>query len=131
MLADLVSEYIRTLCASGETQKQLAETLHLDQSTLNRIISGKRKVEFLTIGTFDKMFPQAQISLTGGPVTIGPAVTGDRNTVTGVNNFFSPSGGAAAAPPEVTAVLSSPLPPSEKAAILRALYHPAESEVQK
>ena len=130
MLADLVTEYIRQQYAAGKTQEEIGKSLNVPHAIINRIISGKRSAAKMYIGTFDKMFPKAVVSLTGSPVTIGPAVTGDRNTVTGVNNFFSPSGGAAA-PPEVAAVLSSPLPPSEKAAILHEIYALKNRKEQK
>ena len=131
MLAQMVTEYVRGLYDAGKTQEQIARELHTDHPTINRLLSGKIKGENLKIGTFDKMFPAATVSLTGGGVTVGDHNAGPVAGIHAGDNFFSPPPGGAPVPPEVGAVLSSALPAAEKAAILRALYHPQESEVQK
>lgn len=69
MLADQILEHIKTEYNKGRaTQQEIADALHVNQQTINRLLSGKRSAEGLTIGTFDKMFPRAEIKLTGGTV---------------------------------------------------------------
>ena len=129
MLADQIKDYIDSLYRSGVTQTFIARKLNVDEPMINRLISGKRVAADIKIGTFDKMFPAAVVSLTGGPVTVGDHNAGPVAGIHVGDNFLA--GNAGPVPPEVSAVLASGLPPAEKAAILRALYHPAESEVQK
>ena len=83
MLADMVTEYIRQQYAAGKTQAKIAEELNVDNPTINRIISGKRKVELLTIGTFQKMFPHAAVDLRGAALIHAPQ---NRGNVVGINN---------------------------------------------
>ena len=74
-----------------QTQEEIARKLNVPFSTVNVLLSGKRKVSGLRLGTFDKMFPNATIDLFGK----GNAICGNNNTAvsgnhnaTG-NNFFN------------------------------------------
>ena len=85
MLADQILEYIKTEYSNGRsTQQEIADTLHVDQQTINRLLSGKRKPDGLTVGTFDKMFPHAKIDLTGTSAII--SAPQNSGAVVGVNN---------------------------------------------
>ena len=60
MLAEQIINYIREEYSKGRTtQQEIAAALHVDQQTINRLLSGKRTADGLTVGTFDKMFPKA------------------------------------------------------------------------
>ena len=85
MLADQILKYIKEEYAKGRTtQQKIADGLHVDHQTINRLLSGKRKPDGLTVGTFDKMFPHAKIDLSGtNAVFSAPQNSG---AVVGVNN---------------------------------------------
>ena len=85
MLAEKIIEYVKSEYNGGQlTQQEIAEALNVDQQTINRLLSGKRKAAGLTVGTFDKMFPKAKIDLTGANAVISaPSNSGN---VVGVNN---------------------------------------------
>ena len=85
MLADQILKYIKEEYAKGRTtQQEIADTLHVDQQTINRLLSGKRKPDGLTVGTFDKMFPHAKIDLSGTNAVI--SAPQNSGAVVGVNN---------------------------------------------
>lgn len=80
MLADQILEHIKEEYSKGRTtQQEIAEALNVDQQTINRLLSGKRKPEGLTVGTFDKMFPRAEIKLSGGTIS-APTINNGNNT---------------------------------------------------
>ena len=111
MLAEKIIEYVKSEYNGGQlTQQEIAEALNVDHQTINRLLSGKRKPEGLTIGTFDKMFPRAEIKLTGGTVH---APTINNGTNSGVI-----TGGVHLCDERITrildALMSSDLPPESK-----------------
>ena len=111
MLADQILEYIKTEYSNGRsTQQEIADTLHVDQQTINRLLSGKRKPDGLTIGTFDKMFPRAEVKLTGGAINAPTINTG--------NNSGVITGGVHVCEDRINrildALMSSDLPPESK-----------------
>ena len=85
MLAEQIINYIREEYSKGRTtQQEIATALNVDHQTINRLLSGKRSADGLTVGTFDKMFPKAKIDLTGTNAVISaPSNSGN---VVGVNN---------------------------------------------
>ena len=111
MLAEKIIEYVKSEYNGGQlTQQEIAEALNVDHQTINRLLSGKRKPEGLTIGTFDKMFPRAEIKLTGGTVH---APTINNGTNSGII-----TGGIHSSEERITrildALMSSDLPPESK-----------------
>lgn len=111
MLAEKIIEYVKSEYNGGQlTQQEIAEALNVDHQTINRLLSGKRKPEGLTIGTFDKMFPRAEIKLTGGTVN---APTINNGTNSGII-----TGGIHSSEERITrildALMSSDLPPESK-----------------
>ena len=85
MLADQILKYIKEEYAKGRTtQQEIADALHIEHPTINRLLSGKRSADGLTIGTFDKMFPHAKIDLTGTTAEI--SAPQNSGAVVGVNN---------------------------------------------
>lgn len=85
MLAEQILEYVRAEYNSGQkTQQEIADALNVEHPTINRLLSGKRSAEGLTIGTFDKMFPRARIDLTGTNAVI--SAPQNSGAVVGVNN---------------------------------------------
>lgn len=48
------------------TQQQLADRAGLTQAHIGRLLSGKSPVEKLQLGSFKKLFPEAEINLAGG-----------------------------------------------------------------
>ena len=80
MLAEQILEYVRAEYNSGQkTQQEIAESLNVEHPTINRLLSGKRTADGLTIGTFDRMFPRAEIKLTGGSVN-APTINNGTNS---------------------------------------------------
>ena len=83
MLAEQIKEYIKALNDGRKTQEELAKELHVAQSVVNRLLSGRKKVELLTISTFQKMFPDATVDLLGSAIINAPQ---NRGNVVGINN---------------------------------------------
>ena len=82
MLSEQILEYIRAEYNSGrKTQQEIADALNIEHPTINRLLSGKRKPDGLTIGTFDKMFPRAEVKLTGGAINAPTINTGNNSGV--------------------------------------------------
>ena len=111
MLAEKIIEYVKSEYNGGQlTQQEIADALNVDPPTINRLLSGKRTADGLTIGTFDKMFPRAEIKLTGGTVN---APTINNGTNSGVI-----TGGVHLCDERITrildALMSSDLPPESK-----------------
>lgn len=112
MLSDQILEHLKTEYNSGQgkTQQEIADALNVDHPTINRLLSGKRTADGLTIGTFDKMFPRAEIKLTGGTVN---APTINNGTNSGII-----TGGIHSSEERITrildALMSSDLPPESK-----------------
>ena len=111
MLAEKIIEYVRSEYNGGQlTQQEIAEALNVDHQTINRLLSGKRKAAGLTVGTFDKMFPRAEIKLTGSSIN---APTINNGTNSGVI-----TGGVHLCDERITrildALMSSDLPPESK-----------------
>ena len=80
MLAELILRYIREEYSKGRTtQQEIADALNVDHPTINRLLSGKRSAEGLTIGTFDRMFPRAEIKLTGSSIN-APTINNGTNS---------------------------------------------------
>ena len=69
MLSKQIIDYIKEMYQSGKTQQEIAAELHTDQQSINRLLSGRRVASGLTIGTFEKMFPKAEIFLHGVQVS--------------------------------------------------------------
>ncbi len=85
MLSEQILEYIRAEYDSGhKTQQEIANALNIEHPTINRLLSGKRSADGLTIGTFDKMFPHAKVDLTGTSAII--SAPQNSGAVVGVNN---------------------------------------------
>ena len=111
MLAEQILDYVRTEYNSGrKTQQEIAEALNVEHPTINRLLSGKRTADGLTIGTFDKMFPRAEIKLTGDTVH---APTINNGTNSGII-----TGGIHSREERITrildALMASDLPPESK-----------------
>lgn len=111
MLAEQIINYIREEYSKGRTtQQEIATALNVDHQTINRLLSGKRTADGLTIGTFDKMFPRAEIKLTGSSIN---APTINNGTNSGVI-----TGGVHLCDERITqildALMSSDLPPESK-----------------
>ena len=79
---DKILEAIKADYAAGITQVKLAAKYHTTQSYIQRILSGQKKIEGISLGTFSKMFPNATVDL---------GVDVQRNTRANVinNNFGS------------------------------------------
>ncbi|MDD5728265.1 MAG: helix-turn-helix transcriptional regulator [Victivallales bacterium] len=52
--------------ARSTTQQEIADRAGLSQSHVGKILSGKSPVEKIQLGTFRKLFPDADIRLSGG-----------------------------------------------------------------
>lgn len=83
MLAEQIREYLKALNDGRKTQEEMAKELHVAQSVVNRLLSGRKKFEYLSIGTFDRMFPEASIDLKGAALIHAPQ---NRGNVVGINN---------------------------------------------
>ena len=111
MLAEQIINYIREEYSKGRTtQQEIATALNVDHQTINRLLSGKRTADGLTIGTFDKMFPRAEIKLTGGTVN-APTINNGTNSGVITGGIHSSEGRITRI---LDALMSSDLPPESK-----------------
>lgn len=110
MLSDQILDYIRAAYAAGKTQQEIAKDLNTTQTTINRLLAGARSPGKLEISTFEKMFPRAEIKLTGSSIN---APTINNGTNSGVI-----TGGVHLCDERITrildALMSSDLPPESK-----------------
>ena len=60
----LVEEY-----KSGKKQTELAKEHNISQQYINRLLSGQRSCEDITLKTLEKMFPFATLNLNGNGIT--------------------------------------------------------------
>ena len=93
---------------NGETQEDIAKRLGISRTYLNRILSGKRSVDGITLKTLLRMFPAATISLDGSVVADN---SGTVNGVVGINNGTVTTDGEAFRSKAIDALLESELPP--------------------
>lgn len=64
-LSKQLSDYIRQMYADGATQDDIAKKINLPQSSVARVLSGKKDVSLMTISTLEKAFPGAVLDLSG------------------------------------------------------------------
>ena len=63
MLEEQILTSIRIDYEGGMTQVQLAEKYHTTQSYIQRILSGQQKTSGISLGQFERMFPNAKFDL--------------------------------------------------------------------
>lgn len=68
--AAAIETYIRKLYAKYQNQTVVAETLGITQAYVQQILAGKTKTGNMRIDIFDKMFPNAQVSITGDNISV-------------------------------------------------------------
>lgn len=68
------TEYIRQMYADGATQEDIAKKINLPQSSVARVLSGKKDVSLMSISTLEKAFPGAVLDLSGCAVASVPEV---------------------------------------------------------
>ena len=78
-----VFEALHALCDGKRNQEEVAKSLHVSQSYLNRLLNRKRPVSGMTLDSVQKMFPHATLNLHGD---VSLSQTGTNNGVVGVNN---------------------------------------------
>lgn len=93
---------------NGETQEDIAKRLGISRTYLNRILSGKRNVDGITLKTLLRMFPAATISLDGSVIADN---SGTVNGVVGINNGTVTTDGETFRSRAIDALLESDLPP--------------------
>lgn len=78
---------LRDKYKSGATQEQIANEAQMSQTYIGDLLSGKRKIDGLTLKKINQLFPTATLSL--GNRTIGNNNTiGERARVQSDNNFL-------------------------------------------
>lgn len=70
-------DYVRELYASGATQEDIAKKINLPQSSVARVLSGKKDVSLMTISTLEKAFPGAVLDLSGTAPASAPDLPSD------------------------------------------------------
>lgn len=59
------ADYIRQMYAAGATQEEISKKINLPQSSVARVLSGKKDISLMTISTLEKAFPGAVLDLSG------------------------------------------------------------------
>ena len=83
-LESIIRETLKKSCGERKSQREVAESLGISQSYLNRLLSNKYPVSGLTVATLEKMFPRMVIYLNGDAVTA--TNSGTVNGVVGLNS---------------------------------------------
>ena len=60
-----IREALRQEWQNGATQQEIADRANVTNPYINNLLSGKRKVESMKLETLFKLFPQAEINLSG------------------------------------------------------------------
>lgn len=82
-LEKCVYEALHALCDGKRNQEEVANTLNISRSYLNRLLNRKCPVSGMTLDSVQKMFPHATLNLHGD---VSLSQTGTNNGVVGVNN---------------------------------------------
>ena len=69
-----IREALRQEWQNGATQQEIAERANVTNPYINNLLSGKRKVESMKLETLFKLFPQAEINLSGAQLAGDHAV---------------------------------------------------------
>ena len=69
---------------NGATQQEIAAKFNTSQGQIQSLLSGKRQVAGLTLGTIMKMFPKATLVINGDAAAVH--ASGTKGNVVGVNN---------------------------------------------
>jgi len=83
-LETIIRETLKKCCGERKSQREVAESLGISQSYLNRLLSNRYPVSGLTVATLEKMFPRMVIYLNGDAVTA--TNSGTVNGVVGLNS---------------------------------------------
>ena len=63
-----IQEHLIAQWRKGATQREIADRANLTDAYINNLLSGKRKVETMKLETLFKLFPNAEINLTGSGI---------------------------------------------------------------
>ena len=69
-LKDQILDILKKEYKAGKTQNMIAKKYNLTQTDVQRLLSGKRSVDKLSLKVFMRMFPNASINLTGDVVSV-------------------------------------------------------------
>lgn len=121
-LKDQILDILKKEYEAGKTQNMIAKKYNLTQTDVQRLLSGKRSVDKLSLKVFMRMFPNASINLTGDIVS----VSADNNSSAfgQVNGNISISGKTTSGIPSdiLKEIMSNKdLPASEKIELIKGL----------
>ncbi len=121
-LKDQILDILKKEYKAGKTQNMIAKKYNLTQTDVQRLLSGKRSVDKLSLKVFMRMFPNASINLTGDIVS----VSADNNSSAfgQVNGDISISGKTTSGIPSdiLKEIMSNKdLPASEKIELIKGL----------
>lgn len=121
-LKDQILDILKKEYKAGKTQNMIAKKYNLTQTDVQRLLSGKRSVDKLSLKVFMRMFPNASINLTGDIVS----VSADNNSSAfgQVNGNISISGKTTSGIPSdiLKEIMSNKdLPASEKIELIKGL----------
>ena len=84
MIADFVKTIITEEYNNGTSQLELSKKYKIPQVSISKLLSGKKSFSGLSIGTLDKMFPNAVLHIYGDKVNINAAH--NNGNVVGINH---------------------------------------------
>lgn len=64
-ISTTVQEHLREERVAGKTFQAIADSHHIAQSYVVDLINGKRPIDGISLGVFDRMFPHATVDLDG------------------------------------------------------------------
>ena len=65
-ISELIQAFLQE-ARQTKTQREIAKRLAISPGYLNHLMSGKQDISQITLGTFSRMFPRAEVWLDGAP----------------------------------------------------------------
>lgn len=65
-ISELIQSFLQE-ARQTKTQREIAKRLAISPGYLNHLMSGKQDISQITLGTFSRMFPRAEVFLDGAP----------------------------------------------------------------
>ena len=84
MISDTIEKIIIDEYRNGASQIELANKYKIPQVSISKLLSGKKTFSGLSIGTIDRMFPNAVLHINGDKVNIN--ASNNSGNVVGINH---------------------------------------------
>ena len=119
-LANTVQHWLENDKANGKTHKEMAKRYCVATSYITNLLNGKRSWNGISLGYFDKMFPNARIDLDGSGAS-SPYQSGSPGAILLNGNHNIAGDGEALRAKIILSILDLDLPPEVQSQILKVI----------